>query len=64
MNYPAASGRGIKLKRALADHPDAASDTLCPVPERTSLSSLHLHVCPPYWQSIRRSKTLRPIAAS
>ena len=60
MNYPAASGRGIKIKKESIAHLGVTSDSHSPDFAHISRSCLHLHVCPPYSQSNHRSKTLPP----
>jgi tetratricopeptide (TPR) repeat protein len=63
MNYPAASGRGIRIKKDSIAHLGAVSNIHSPDFARTGQSSPHPHVCPPSLQSIHRSKTLRPTIA-
>lgn len=63
MNYPAASGRGIRIKIDSIVDFGVAAGILYLVLLHISLSYLHPHAFLPYLRNIHHSKTLLPTTA-
>ena len=61
---PRRKQRGIRIKKASIVRLDVVGGTHSPDSERTLQSCPRLHVCPPYWQSTRHSKTPHPTVVS
>jgi putative transposase len=64
MNYPAASGRGIKIKRDSIAQLGVTSNNHSPDFAHIWRSSVRFHVYPQCWQNTRHSRTLRPITVA